>query len=41
MSECGKCEVAFIYHKLEVVLPILVIEDEVLLATDTEPVEEL
>ena len=41
MSESGKREVALIYHEFEVVLPVLVVEDEVLLATHTEPVEEL
>ena len=41
VSECGKREVALVYHELEVVLPVLVVEDEVLLATHTEPVEEL
>ncbi len=41
MSECGKREVALVYNKFEVVLPVLFVEDEMLLATHTEPVEEL
>ena len=41
MTECGKREVALVYHEFEVVLSVLVVEDEVLLATHTEPVEEL
>jgi hypothetical protein len=41
VSECRKREVALVYHELEVVLAVLVVEDEVLLATHTEPVEEL
>ena len=41
VTECGKREVALVYHEFEVVLSVLVVEDEVLLAAHTEPVEEL
>ena len=38
VTECRECIVAFLNDELEVVLASLVIEDEVLLATDAEPV---
>jgi hypothetical protein len=41
MTEGRECVVAFFYHKFKVMLAVLVVEDEVFLATDTEPIEKL
>ena len=41
MSECGECEVALVDYKLEVVSTVLIVENEVLLAPDAQPVEDL